>query len=260
MFIILIINSRPRLTGATCFPLLGQLHSYVTPAFPSKEHSWNWFRPYAHWQCTNKSTCLVHSALKGKASPGLGCKVHCHGEKWEHRFGERGASIFSFYMCKEMRKGLIKKKKDGRDELRKNSLSVLKTFQVVDCHPKTLSLQQAARNGTSLRNVLSLYRKQHITASGLENSTLHEVTAFWGQHSHSLGVKLTPQLDQENVCERVCVHTGVRASMCVRVCVYTQLCFFNDTYSHILSPKKTGWPRQVLISWRCPAPGSAAVT
>lgn len=33
MFIILIINSRPQLTGATCFSLL---HVYVTPALPSK--------------------------------------------------------------------------------------------------------------------------------------------------------------------------------------------------------------------------------
>lgn len=95
------------------------------------------------------------------------------------------------------------------------------TFQVVDCHPKTLSLQQAARNGTSRRNVLSLYRKQHITASGLENSTLHEVTAFWGQHSHSLGVKLTPQLDQENVRVCECALTYCRACACECVCTHS---------------------------------------
>lgn len=101
--------------------------------------------------------------------------------------------------CKEM-----SKRSHGRNDLE----FVVNTLRVVDCHPKTLSLQQAARNGTSQRNALSLYRKQHITASGLENSTLHEVTAFWGQHSHSLGVKLTPQLDQENV--RVCECVSVR--------------------------------------------------
>lgn len=125
------------------------------------------------------------------------------------------------------RRGKVWLKKDGRDELRKNSLSVLNTFQVMDCHPKTFGLQQAVRNGTSQRNALSLYRKQHITASGLENSTLHEVTAFWGQHSHSLGVKLTPQLDQENVCE----HTGVRVSMCMWVCVCTHSC--DSSMTHI---------------------------
>lgn len=89
-----------------------------------------------------------------------------------------------------------------------------------------MSLQRAVRNGTSQRNVLSLYRKQHITASGLENSTLHEVTAFWGQHSRSLGVKLTPQLDQENVCECVrahwCTCEHVRVSVCVHTAVFLQ--------------------------------------
>lgn len=130
---------------------------------------------------------------------------------------------------------------DGRDKLRKNSLSVLNTFQVVDCHPKTLNLQQAARNGTSPSNVLSLslslYRKQHITASGWENSTLHKVTAFWGQHSHSLGVKLTPQLDQENVCECVrahwwmCKHAHTRVCVCVHTAVFLQWHIFPYSFS-----------------------------
>lgn len=109
MFIILIINSRPRLTGATCFPLLGQLHGYVTPALPAEEHAWNWFRPYAHWQCTNKSTCLVHSALRGKASPEAW--LQCQEEKWEHDCGATDASIFSFYVCEEMREGWLEEKK-----------------------------------------------------------------------------------------------------------------------------------------------------
>lgn len=72
MFIMLIINSRPRLTGATCFPLLGQLQRSVTPALPSKESAWNWLRSDAHWQRTNKSACLIHSTLKGNASLRLG--------------------------------------------------------------------------------------------------------------------------------------------------------------------------------------------
>lgn len=160
--------------------------------------------------------------------------MHCQEGQRKHGYMEKGASISQYPSTRvEMAQG------DGRIKFRKNPLSVLNSFQVVDCHPKILSLQQAARNGTSQRNVLSRYRKQHITASGFENSTLHEVTKFWGQHSHSLGVKLTPQLDQENMY--VCAHTlSIRASMCTRVCVNTQLCFFNDTYSHIPSPKKTG--------------------
>ncbi len=154
MFIILIINSRPGLTGATCFPLLGQLRSSVTLALPAKnEHAWNWFRPYAHWQCTNKSTCLVHSALRGKASQRLGWCELPQG-KMGTQVRRRGASISSFQMCREMRKDLSKN--DGRNKFRKNSLSVFNTFQVVDCHPETSSLQRAARNGTSRRNVLSL--------------------------------------------------------------------------------------------------------
>lgn len=72
----------------------------------------------------------------------------------------------------------------------------------------------------------ALYRKQHITASSWENSTLHKVTAFWGQHSHSLGVKLTPQLDQENVCKCVWAHwrthRHARASVCVHTAVFLQ--------------------------------------
>lgn len=145
---------------------------------------------------------------------------------------ERGASASSFSICEELKKGpkdWQKKKKDGR-ELRKNLLSVLNAFQAVDCHPKTLSLQQAARNGTSWRNVLSLYRKQHITALGLENSTLHEVTAFWGQHSHSLGVKLTPQLDQENVCVRECLSSLAYMRVCAWVCVCTHSCVSSMTH------------------------------
>lgn len=126
--------------------------------------------------------------------------MHCQEGQRKHGYMEKGASISQYPSTRvEMAQG------DGRIKFRKNPLSVLNSFQVVDCHPKILSLQQAARNGTSQRNVLSCYRKQHITASGFENSTLHEVTKFWGQHSHSLGVKLTPQLDQENMY--VCAHT-----------------------------------------------------
>lgn len=127
-----------------------------------------------------------------------------------------------FLSCEEMNKGVTGKRYISI-VLRKNSLSFLNTLQAADCHPKTLSLQQAARNGTSQRNVFSRYRKQHITASGLENSTLHEDTAFWGQHSHGLRVKLTPQLDQENVCEfvrvlwRMCKH--VHEYVCTHSCV-----------------------------------------
>lgn len=80
---------------------------------------------------------------------------------------------------------------------------------------------KAGRNGTSQRNALSLYRKRHITASGFENSTLHEVTKFWGQHSHSLGVKLTPQLDREKarVCTLLPTCKYVRISVCTHSCV-----------------------------------------
>lgn len=112
--------------------------------------------------------------------------------------------------------------------LRQNSLFVLNALEAADCHSKNLCLQQAARNGTSQKNVFSRYRKQHITASGLENSTLHEATAFWGQHSYSLEVKLTPQLDQENVCEYV----RVLWHMCKHVheCVCTHSCVSSMTH------------------------------
>lgn len=73
----------------------------------------------------------------------------------------------------------------------------------------TLSLQETAHHGLGLR--------EFHTSRGY---------SVWGQHSHSLGVKLTPQLDRENVCVCVCEHVHVS------ICVYTQLCFFNDTYSH----------------------------
>ena len=57
------------------------------------------------------------------------------------------------------------------------------------------------------------HRKQHITTSGLENSTLPEVTTFWGQHSPCFRLKLTPQLDLKKMC--VCVCVCVRACACV---------------------------------------------
>lgn len=155
-----------------------------------------------------------------------------------------------------------RKKNKRRDERRKDSLSVLNTFHIVDCHPKTMSLQRAARNGTSGRNVLSLYRKQHITASGLENSTLHEVTAFWGQHSRSLGVKLTPQLDQENVreCVCVCVSVLVYVRACACECVCTHSCVSSMTHIPIFLPLRKlvdpgmcwylgGVPLQAQLLW-----------
>lgn len=144
--------------------------------------------------------------------------------------------------------------------LRKSSLSGRNAFQVADSHPKNPRVysERAVKEGTSQRNVVFFYRKQHITALGFKNSSLHKVAKFWGQHSHSRGVKLTPQLDQEKVW--VCVHSTAYVQGCAYECVYTQLCFFNDTYSHIPPPRKTGWPQLVLITWRCSAPSSAAVT
>ena len=149
--------------------------------------------------------------------------MRSQGEERLHRYIEKGAHLFSawFNIREEMTGGLIEKKMGG-SSLQRSSLSRQNNFQVVDCHPKTLGLQQTVRNGTSQRNALSLYRKRHITASGLKNSSLHEVTKFWGQHSHSLGVKLTPQLDQENARAhahflRTCkhVHTTARTHSCV---------------------------------------------
>lgn len=80
----------------------------------------------------------------------------------------------------------------------------------------------------------------------------------FGVNIQSPGVKLTPQLDWKKKY-RVCVCVSTLASMCAWacVCVYTQLCFLNDTYSHIPFPRKTGWPQHVSISWRSPALASA---
>jgi len=111
-------------------------------------------------------------------------------------------------MCKERSDWEEMKKKMGGRAQKEHAVR-FEHIQFKRCGPR------AARNGTSRWNARFLDRKQHITASGLENSTLHEVTAFWGQHSHSLGVKLTPQLDQENA--RVCANA--LASMCAWTCV-----------------------------------------
>lgn len=246
MFIILIINSRPRLTGATCFYTARpatQLH--YTSSLQTGAHGTD-LEPDAHCALTSR---LVRHTQRSAAR-----QARSVVDSSMPRGGEMGSQVHRKRCIHFQRVSCVSGDEERTDWRKKTQnkawegcasnrcLFGKNAFRVVECHPKTASLQQAARNGTSQRNALSLHRKQHITASGLENSTLREVTVFWGQHSHSLGAKLTPQLDLQNMCERTRVCAFWRTCGHVRecVCVHTQLCFFNDTYSHIPSPKKTG--------------------
>lgn len=119
-------------------------------------------------------------------------------------------------------------KKGRRPVLRKSSMSGQNAFQVMDRRPQNPEVyrERAEKDRTSQRNAVFLYRKLHITASGFKNSSLHKVARVWGQHSHSHGVKLTPQLDEEKVWVCACrvLHTckHVHMSVCVGTAVFLQ--------------------------------------
>lgn len=123
---------------------------------------------------------------------------------------------------------------DGRDKLRKNSLSVLNTFQVVDCHPKTLNLQQAARNGTSPSNVLSLSLSLQETAHhglGLrEFHTSQGYSVLGSTLTQPRGEINTPAGPRKRV--RMCASTLVNVQACTHtsVCVCTHSCVSSMTH------------------------------
>lgn len=95
--------------------------------------------------------------------------------------------------------------------------------------PKTeLNLQQEAGNGYSP----FLYRKQHIVALSWENSTLHKVTMFWGQHPKPRGEINTPAGPKKKC---VCEHTGEHVCMSVCMCVHTAVFLKWHIFSYCFS-------------------------
>lgn len=119
--------------------------------------------------------------------------------------------------------------------------SVLNAFQAVGCHPKGLGF--TARNGTPSRsNVLSrsLQETAHHGPGLGEFHTSQGYSVLGSTLALPRGEINTPAGPRK--CARAPVCSCMLASLraCTRECVYTQLCFFNDTYSHIPSPKKTG--------------------
>lgn len=221
MFIILIINSRLGLTGVTCSP---PLHGYITAGLPVKEQ-----RMELIWALSGTDSALTsrlvrwsrRSAAERRPKTWLKCAATGRTRAWRQE-----AHPF------KTRRG----REDGREDV--------DCFErIPGCRLPPEGLGFTARNGTPSRsNVLSrsLQETAHHGPGLGEFHTSQGYSVLGSTLALPRGEINTPAGPRKCVRAPVCACVLASLRACTRECVYTQLCFFNDTYSHIPSPKKTG--------------------